>query len=230
MCLGLRALIAMAHIRLLQLSAQSDACCVLFARSIAAIILMLSATEIRAGEHAARYLATMSFVGQPDGRDPARSHILPDEGSPVQMVANYQPPLGYFLDELPADFDVSKAPSEAKDVAIVRVRAASSADLARSNGIRPEPGPTELPRDRLFARIRIVEIRNGSGSVVVGNDYNIYFGDPSRDTPLSDYAGPTGPRLHGCDVFRYARRKASSDRIPGQRRAILELARRSFRV
>ena len=33
----------------------------------------------------------------------------------------------------------------------------------------------------MFARIRIVEIRNGSGSVVVGNDYNIYFGDPSRE-------------------------------------------------
>jgi len=170
----------MAYIRPLLLSARSRAWRVLFARSIAAIILLLPATEMWAGEHAARHLAAMSLAGQVDGREPATANILRDEASRVQMVANYQAPLGYFLDELPADFDISKASNEAKDVAIVRVRVRQAPTWL---GQRDQSGvgSTELPRDRFFARIRVVEIRNGSGSVVVGNDYNIYFGDPSRE-------------------------------------------------
>jgi hypothetical protein len=142
-----------------------------------ALIFLLPAAEARSGEGIAHHMA-MIFMGQPDDRGSVSTHSPKSNGSQVQMVANYQAPLGYFLDELPADFDLSKAPAGAKEVAIAKVRAL---ETPSSLGGRDQSGapPTDLPRDRLFIRMRVLEVR--SGSAIVGKEYDIYFGEWGRD-------------------------------------------------
>jgi hypothetical protein len=87
-------------------------------------------------------------------------------------------PIAYFLDQLRLDIDVSKLPSAARDVAIVRVRAL---EAPSSLGGRDQSGapPTDLRRDKLFIRIRVLEVR--SGSAAAGEEYDIYFGERGRD-------------------------------------------------
>jgi hypothetical protein len=93
------------------------------------------------------------------------------------MVANNQSPLGYFLDELPADFDVSSAPGGAQEVAIAKVRALESPSSLVERDQSGVPPPK--PRDRLFIRIRVLEVR--SGNAAVGKEYDIYFGVTGHD-------------------------------------------------
>ncbi len=74
---------------------------------------------------------------------------------------------------------MSKAPSEAKDVAIVRVRLLQTPHWL---GEREPPlaGPTKLPGTGCSLESGLLKFAMAA-SVVVGNDYNIYFGDPSRE-------------------------------------------------
>jgi hypothetical protein len=146
-------------------------------RMFSALIFLLPAAEARSGEGIAHHMA-MIFMGQPDDRGSVSTHSRKGNGSQVQMVANYQAPLGYFLDELPADFNLSKAPAGGKEVAIAKVRALESPS---SLGGRDQSGapPTDLPRDRLFIRMRVLEVQ--SGSATVGKEYDIYFGEWGRE-------------------------------------------------
>ena len=180
MCLAPRGFISMARIRPLLLSAVRH-CGVprLWVRIFSALIFLLPAAEARSGEGIAHHMA-MIFMGQPDDSGSVSTHSPKSNGSQVQMVANYQAPLGYFLDELPADFDLSKAPAGAKEVAIAKVRAL---EPPSSLGGRDQSGtpPTDLPRDRLFIRMRVLEVRSGSATATVGKEYDIYFGEWDRD-------------------------------------------------
>jgi hypothetical protein len=137
-----------------------------------------SATGASSGEDLARHVPPMTFLGGLGDPRPASTNIPKSDGSQVQMVANYRTPIGYFLDQLPADFDMSKVPSEARDVAIAKVRALESPS---SLGGRDQSGtpPTKPLRDVLFIRIRVLEVR--SGSAAVGKEYDIYFGERGRD-------------------------------------------------
>jgi hypothetical protein len=149
-----------------------------WARAFLAAIFLLPAIEAWPAKQMARDSVAMACVGQSCGRSPAITNIPNEDGSLVQMAANYQPPLGYFLDELPADFDLSKAPSGAKEVSIARVRAL---EIPNWLGGRDQSGvsPTNLPRDKFFIRMRVLEVR--SGSATVGKVYDIYFGEWGRD-------------------------------------------------
>ncbi|UWU95287.1 hypothetical protein [Bradyrhizobium sp. CB1015] len=95
-----------------------------------------------------------------------------NEGS---IAVNYQPPLAYFLDELPADFDPATVPSGGKDIAVARVRALDSPVWL---GNRDEAG-AHRSRDKRFVRMRVLEVRSGNASV--GKIYEVYFGDWGRE-------------------------------------------------
>jgi hypothetical protein len=178
MCLAPRGFISMAQIRPLLLSAAQH-CGVprLWIRMFSALIFLLPAAEAWSGEGMVHHIA-MTLMGQPDDGSPVSTHVAKSNGSQVQMVANYQVPLGYFLDELPADFDLSKAPAGAKEVAIAKARAL---ETSKWLGGRDQSGapPTDRPRDKLFIRMRVLEVR--SGSAIVGKEYDIYFGEWGRD-------------------------------------------------
>lgn len=171
--------ISMAQIRPLLLSAIQH-CGVprLWVRMFSVLILLLPAAEAWSGEGMVHHMG-MAFIGQPGDRSPVSTHVPKSNGSQVQMAANNQAPLGYFLDELPVDFNLSsKTPAGAKEVAIAKVRAL---ETPSSLGGRDQSGapPTDLPRDRLFIRMRVLEVR--SGSAIVGKEYDIYFGEWGRD-------------------------------------------------
>lgn len=99
-------------------------------------------------------------------------------GGEIHMAANDQAPMAYFLNELPADFDLTKLPSEARDVVIAKVRATESPS---SLGGRDQSGipPPGRSRDRLFTRIKILEARLGSAAV--GEEYAVYFGEGGHE-------------------------------------------------
>jgi len=109
---------------------------------------------------------TMIFLSMANGEARAANglprHLIPlsissiHEGE-IHMASNDRTPMAYFLDEWPADFDLTKLPSEAKDVVIAKVRATESTS---SLGGREIPG-VELSRDKLFVRIEILEVRLG---------------------------------------------------------------------
>jgi hypothetical protein len=148
-----------------------------WARAFLAMILLSPVIEAWSGEHAPGHLATIASVKPPGDRNPASINFPKSHGSQVQMVANNQSPLGYFLDELPADFDVSSAPGGAQEVAIAKVRALESPSSLVERDQSGVPPPK--PRDRLFIRIRVLEVR--SGNAAVGKEYDIYFGVTGHD-------------------------------------------------
>jgi hypothetical protein len=166
----------MAHIRPHLSAVQHRGVPRLWVRIFSALIFLLPAAEAWSGEGMVHHMV-MTFTGQPGHGSPV-THVPKSIESQVQMAANNQAPLGYFLDELPVDFDFSKAPAGAKDVAIAKVRAL---ETPSSLGGRDQSGapPTDLPRDRLFIRMRVLEVR--SGSATVAKEYDIYFGEWGRD-------------------------------------------------
>ncbi|MBR1187436.1 hypothetical protein [Bradyrhizobium sp. AUGA SZCCT0160] len=104
-------------------------------------------------------------------------------GNVIQMVANDRAPVAYFLDQLPSDLNLAGLPAEAKDVVVARVRAIMSPSSL--SGRDQSGAPAKLPRDRLFIRIKVMEVLRGNAAV--GEEYAIYFGEPGREFayPLS---------------------------------------------
>jgi hypothetical protein len=148
------------------------------------MILLSPVIEAWSGEHAPGHLATIASVKLPGDRNPASINFPKHHGSQVQMVANYQTPLAYFIDQLPADFEAAKLPSDATDIVIAKVRAVerpvSLGDRDRSHpaDIR-RSDPADIRRDLLFIRIRILDVQRGNATI--GKEYDIYFGEPGRD-------------------------------------------------
>jgi hypothetical protein len=107
-----------------------------------------------------------------------RADYLSSHGDKIYMASNDRAPMAYFLDELPADFELTKLPSEAKDVVIARVRAT---EPPSSLGGRDQSGvpAAERPRDKLFTRIKILDVRLGSASI--GGEYAVYFGESGHE-------------------------------------------------
>jgi hypothetical protein len=137
--------------------------CSSFARSVRAaafftmIFLSMANGEARAANGLPRHLIPVSIPSIHEGE--------------IHTASNDRAPMAYFLDEWPADFDLTKLPSEAKDVVIAKVRATESTS---SLGGREIPG-LDLSRDKLFIRIKILEVRLGSAAV--GEKYAVYFGE-----------------------------------------------------
>ncbi|WP_158237600.1 hypothetical protein [Bradyrhizobium forestalis] len=94
------------------------------------------------------------------------------------MVANSQPPLAYFLDALPTDFDPAHIPNGVQETAIVRVRPLASPVWL---GGRDQSGipPKQHSRDKSFVRLQVLEVRSGNASV--GKTYDVYFGEWDRE-------------------------------------------------
>ena len=103
-----------------------------------------------------------------------RADYLSGPGDNIWMASNDRAATAYFLSELPADFEQAKLPSEAKDLVIARVRATEGTS---SLGGRDQSGipATRSPRDRLFIRVRVLEVRLGSATI--GEEYGVYFGE-----------------------------------------------------
>lgn len=150
--------------------------------------LPVSPSEVSA-PHRVRFgpaaIFTMLFLsiasGDPCAADGLSRHVpalvLGIPGGEIHMVANDPAPMAYFLKELPADFDPTKLPKEAKDVVIAKVRATMA---PASLGGRDQSGvAAPAPRDQFFIRIRILEVRLGSASV--DQEYEILFGEGGRD-------------------------------------------------
>jgi hypothetical protein len=95
-----------------------------------------------------------------------------EEGS---TAVNYQPPVAYFLDDLPIGFDPASMPDAAKEVTIARVRAL---DIPVWLGKRDQSG-AQRSRDKSFVRMQVLEVRSGSASV--GETYEVYFGEWNRE-------------------------------------------------
>ena len=171
-CLAPWGFISMAHIPPLLLSAIQH-CGVprLLVRMFSALIFLLPAAEAWSGEGMVHHMM-MTFTGQPGDGSPV-THIPKSIEGPVQMAANNQAPLAYFLDQLPPDMEASKLPSSARDVVIAKVRVLEHPSwLGKRHS-------ADLPRDVFFIRLRILDVRRGSAAI--GADYNIYFGERGKD-------------------------------------------------
>lgn len=147
-------------------------------RVLFAAVSLPAVTGAFAGDGVQPETIHTALIGRSISQSLVDTSILDSFGSQVQMVANDKAPFAYFLDQPHLDIDVSKLPSAARDVAIVRVRALQTPS---SRGGRDQSGapPTDIPRDRLFIRIRVLEVR--SGAAAVGKEYDIYFGERGRD-------------------------------------------------
>jgi len=121
---------------------------------------------------------TVTIVCLGSSCDDAVGATILQEGNLVQMVASHQPPLAYFLDELPADFDLSQVPHGAKEVVIARARAL---DIPVWLGKRDKSGvvPIQRSRDKRLVRLRLLEVRSGSADV--GKTYDVYLGQWDRE-------------------------------------------------
>ena len=142
-----------------------------------ALLFLSSAIEAQPCKAPVCHVVAMACAGPSCGRDSVDPNI-PREENVVQMAANYQPPLAYFLDELPGDFDFSKTPNGARELTIAKVRAH---DIPVWLGKRDQSGilPPQRSRDKNFVRMQVLEVRSGSASV--GKTYEVYFGEWSRE-------------------------------------------------
>jgi hypothetical protein len=102
------------------------------------------------------------------------TNIPESYGSQVQMVANHETPTAYFLDKLDGDVDPSKLPATAREVVVAKVRALESPSWVGERHSSGSP-PADLPRDVLFIRLKILDVRRGNAAI--GEEYNIYFGE-----------------------------------------------------
>lgn len=106
-------------------------------------------------------------------------------GSKIHMASNDRAPMAYFLDQLPSDSILAELPAEAEDIVVAKVRATRPPSSLFG---RDEIGgpPTQIPRDKFFIRIKILETLRGSAAV--GAERAIYFGEPGRKItyPLSE--------------------------------------------
>ena len=71
----------------------------LWVRIFSALIFLLSAAEAWSGEGMVHHMV-MTFTGQPGHGSPV-THVPKSIESQVQMAANNQAPVAYFLDQLP---------------------------------------------------------------------------------------------------------------------------------
>jgi hypothetical protein len=135
------------------------------------LFLLIANGGVWAANGLPRHVIPISPLDQFVHRGFVRADYFSIHGNKIHMASNDRTPMAYFLDEWPGDFDLTKLPSEAKDVVIAKVRATESTS---SLGGREIPG-LELSRDKLFIRIKILEVRLGSAAV--GEKYAVYFGE-----------------------------------------------------
>ncbi|TGN86534.1 hypothetical protein EOW77_0018080 [Bradyrhizobium yuanmingense] len=137
-------------------------------------ISLSSPTEARSCEHTMCRPVEIVCSASSCGRD-ALAATIPDEAGSLQMAANHKPPLAYFLDELPIDFDLSQLPKGAKEIVIARARAL---DIPVWLGKRDQSGVVPS-RDKSFVRLQVLEVRRGSAAL--GTTYDVYFGQWDRE-------------------------------------------------
>src|SRR4051794_14978406 len=92
----------------------------IWARVLVALYFLVAVSEAKSCEQTACRELAAACLGPSCRSGVVGGNVLHEEGS---MAVNYQPPLAYFLDELPTGFDPASMPDGAKDVAIARVRA-----------------------------------------------------------------------------------------------------------
>jgi hypothetical protein len=81
-------------------------------------------------------------------------------------------PIAYFLDRVPDD-DLLSMPSSATDIVVAKVRLQQAPSYL---GGRDRSGerPKDLPRDILFTRVKISDVRKGNAAI--GQIFDIRFG------------------------------------------------------
>jgi hypothetical protein len=146
----------------------------LSARGILAMAVLSTVTGAFAGDGMRPKTIQTALIGHSISQGLVSTNISESYGSQVQMVANHKTPTAYFLDQLDGNVDLSKLPSAARDVVVAKVRALQSPSWLgerHSSGIPP----ADLPRDVLFIRLKILDVRRGNAAI--GEEYNICFGE-----------------------------------------------------
>ncbi|RTE91115.1 MULTISPECIES: hypothetical protein [Bradyrhizobium] len=106
------------------------------------------------------------------------------------LTAGSELPVMYFLDKPPSDIRTSTLPTTAKEVLLARVRLLGAAAYRGGRVDRGGHRQHPLPKELLFARLRILEALNGN--VAVGSAVDVTFGAidkthsliPAPRTPL----------------------------------------------
>lgn len=121
----------------------------------------------------------MLFVSIASGEVSAANGLLRQpvslfiHGSGIHKVSNDQSPISYFLDRMPDDADLPKAPDGATGVVVARVRLQEAPSYL---GGRDRSGevPKNQPRDIFFTRIKISDVLRGDASA--GQILDVRFG------------------------------------------------------
>jgi len=153
--------------------------------TVVTTLFLTISTQASAGESLSRYEIQMPSPDHLGARTVAGSKDCDGCGSMIHMVANNQAPVAYFLDQFPTDLTLAGLAAEAKEVVIAKVRATESPSSLFGRDEVGTPA-TQMPRDKFFVRIKLLEVMRGSATV--GAEYAIYFGEPGRKIiyPLSE--------------------------------------------
>jgi hypothetical protein len=149
------------------------------------LFFLLANGAVWAADGLPRHVIPMSPLDQVVHRGFVGTDYFSIHGNKIHMASNDRAPMAYFLDQLPSDSILAELPAEAEDIVIAKVRATRPPSSLFG---RDEIGgpPTQIPRDKFFIRIKILETLRGSADV--GAERAIYFGEPGRKItyPLSE--------------------------------------------
>jgi hypothetical protein len=144
----------------------------LSARGFLAMVALSTVTGAFAGDGMRPKTIQTALIGPSISQSLVSTNISENYRSQVQMVANHKTPTAYFLNQLDGDVDLSKLPSAARDVVVAKVRALESPSWLG------ERHSANLPRDVFFIRLKVLDVRRGNA--VIGEEYNVYFGERDR--------------------------------------------------
>ena len=141
-------------------------------RGFLAMVALSTVTGAFAGDGMPPKTIQTALIGPSISQSLVSTNISENYGSQVQMVANHKTPTAYFLDKLDDDVDLSKLPTAARDVVVAKVRALKAPSWLG------ERHSADLPRDVFFIRLKVLDVRRGNA--VIGEEYNVYFGERER--------------------------------------------------
>lgn len=101
----------------------------------------------------------------PPGRHPLRAEL--------ELVAGDKMPVAYFMDRVPDDLDLPAVSGSVTDIMVAKVRVKQAPSFL---GGRDRSGerPKDLPKDILFTRVEIVDVRKGRAAV--GQVFDVRLG------------------------------------------------------